>query len=68
MTCQNKMEAGEIHRCNRCGLCLAVCPVYGQRPQESLSPRAKVQLIKHYALQELAPSLQLRDIVSQCLM
>lgn len=63
-----KVRASETDRCNKCGLCLSVCPVYGQKRQESLSPRAKVQLIRHYAEQDLASSPALHQIVSQCLM
>lgn len=68
MSRPDKIEAREVHHCNKCGLCLNVCPVYGHKRQESLSPRAKVQLIKHYAEKDLESSSELRQIVSQCLM
>jgi len=68
MSGKAKVEAIETDRCNKCGLCLSVCPVYGEERQESLSPRAKVQLIRHYAEHDLESSPELRQIVSQCLM
>ena len=68
MSNKPKVPTNETVRCNKCGLCLSICPVYGQERQESLSPRAKVQLIKHYAEQDLESSSELRQIVSQCLM
>jgi glycolate oxidase iron-sulfur subunit len=45
-----------------------VCPVYRQDNEEGCSPRAKVQLAKHYALEELASSDRLNSLVNRCLM
>jgi len=62
------MESEEVHRCGKCGICLQVCPVYLQVLDESAGPRAKIQLIKHYAEHSLDTSENLREIVSRCLM
>ncbi|UCF91517.1 MAG: (Fe-S)-binding protein [Desulfobacterales bacterium] len=62
------MEAEEVHRCVKCGLCLVTCPVYQELREESASPRAKVQLIKHYAARDLPTSPHLSELVSRCLM
>ena len=62
------MESNEVYRCGKCGICLQVCPVYEQLRDESASPRAKVQLIRHYAEHSLATSKKLNQIVSRCLM
>jgi glycolate oxidase iron-sulfur subunit len=61
-----KTEA--IHSCNKCGLCLLTCPVYQETKEETHSPRAKVQLIKHYVQNDLPASYSLQNIVSKCLM
>ena len=62
------MKADEVYQCNKCGLCLSTCPVYGESLDEKSSPRAKVQLIKHYAEQDLASSNYLSGIIGSCLM
>jgi glycolate dehydrogenase iron-sulfur subunit len=64
----NKMDAKEAYDCGRCGLCLLTCPVYQNTIEESFSPRAKVQLSKYYAENNLPGSPHLKDIMSQCLM
>lgn len=62
------MNAEEVYQCGKCGSCLASCPVYLQLRDETASPRAKVQLIKHYAEQDLSSSGNLSDVVNRCLM
>lgn len=62
------MDSKEAYRCGKCGICLQTCPVYKQMMDETVSPRAKVQLIKHYAEKSLPSSAHLNDIVSCCLM
>ena len=44
----NPLEAyaEEIIRCNKCGLCLAACPVYDVRRDEALAPRGLLRLIR----------------------
>ncbi len=62
------MIAEEVHHCNKCGLCLSTCPVFRETREESVSPRAKVQLIRHYAEEGLPTSPRLNDLVHRCLM
>jgi len=62
------VNADEVYQCNKCGLCLSTCPVYRESLEEMSSPRAKVQLIKHYAEKDLASSSYLSEIIGSCLM
>jgi len=62
------MNIEDVHKCAKCGLCLINCPVYKEVLDESNSPRAKIQLIKHYAEHDLASSKNLNELVSKCLM
>lgn len=57
-----------VQNCGKCGLCLNVCPVYKIIKEESVSPRAKLQLIKAYENDTMASSPILKQIVSKCLM
>jgi len=57
-----------LQNCGKCGLCLNVCPVYKILKEEQTSPRAKLQLIKGYDNNTIAPSPLLKEIVSKCLM
>jgi len=67
-TDKNEMKHEEVFQCSKCGACLTTCPVYDQLREEAAAPRAKVQLIRHYAEKELPPSKYLNDIVNRCLM
>ena len=62
------MDAEGTYRCGKCGACLTVCPVYREIRDETASPRAKVQLIKHYAEKNLSGSPHLGTLVNRCLM
>lgn len=57
-----------IHHCNKCGLCLAACPVYREVLLESLSPRGKVQLSRKLLEGDLEITPRMREILSQCLL
>ena len=57
-----------IFHCNKCGLCLAACPVYKELLLESASPRGKVQLTKHVLEGDLDLSPRMREILSHCLL
>lgn len=63
-----KIKHEEVFQCSKCGACLAVCPVYHHLKEEASAPRAKLQLIGHYAENELPPSEYLNQIVNRCLM
>jgi len=62
------LKAPEVLQCSKCGACLPVCPVYRQKMEEGASPRAKVQLSKHYTEQNLATSNHLSTLINRCLM
>ena len=62
------LQAPEVLQCSKCGACLPVCPVYLQKMEEGASPRAKVQLSKHYTEQNLGTSSHLSTLINRCLM
>ncbi len=57
-----------IHHCNKCGLCMAACPVYNELLLEPASPRGKVQLSRHLLQGDLELSPRVKEILSQCLL
>ncbi|MCP4680895.1 MAG: (Fe-S)-binding protein [Desulfobacterales bacterium] len=62
------MKADDIYNCGKCGLCLITCPVYKEVLSESISPRAKIQLIRHYTEKGLSSSSSLNNCIKTCLM
>lgn len=54
--------------CGKCGICLAVCPVYKVLKEEQASPRARIQLIRAYEDKKLPSSPILKELISKCLM
>lgn len=54
--------------CGKCGICLAVCPVYRVLREEQASPRARIQLIKAFNGKKLESSPLLKELISKCLM
>ena len=57
-----------MHRCIKCGLCLAACPVYKNLLEETAAPRGKVQLLKTLQRGGLVSSRHLEEIASRCLL
>jgi glycolate oxidase iron-sulfur subunit len=57
-----------VYHCNKCGLCLASCPVYKEELIEHASPRGKVQLIRYILEGELDISPRMKEILSKCLL
>ena len=57
-----------VYHCNKCGLCMAVCPVYKELLLESTSPRGKVQLSKSILEGNLELTERMKDILSKCLL
>ncbi len=57
-----------VGNCGKCGICLAVCPVYKVLKEEQASPRARIRLIKAFREGRLASSPLLKELVSRCLM
>lgn len=64
----DNLIAPEVHHCSKCGACLHVCPVYLQKMEEGVSPRAKVQLSRRYTEKNLVTSSHLNSLVNHCLM
>jgi glycolate oxidase iron-sulfur subunit len=58
----------QIQRCNRCGSCLAVCPVYEVLLQEMNSPRGKMALASTVTEGASLISSHMTEILSQCLL
>jgi heterodisulfide reductase subunit D len=58
----------EFSQCNKCGLCLAACPVCKELLLEKYSPRGKIQLARYYSQGDLALTDHYRDIFSKCLL
>jgi len=54
--------------CGKCGICLAVCPVYKVLKEEHASPRARIQLIRALRDKKLSLTPLLKELVSKCLM
>jgi heterodisulfide reductase subunit D len=66
MTLENMVD--EFSQCNKCGLCLANCPVCKELLLEKFSPRGKIQLARYYSQGALEISDHYRDIFSKCLL
>ncbi len=62
------MSGSNQARCGKCGVCLAVCPVYKALMKEQDSPRARIQLIKAYESGRLPSSKLLKELINKCLM
>ena len=58
--------AEEIIRCNRCGLCLAACPVYDVRRDEAVAPRGLLRLTRALYDGELSPSRDYAQRLYSC--
>lgn len=57
-----------VANCNKCGICLSVCPVYAVMKEEQNSPRARIHLAEIFGSGKLAGSKLLKDLLSRCLM
>ncbi len=53
--------------CERCGRCLAVCPVYGVERIETLSPRGRLDLISGVQAGEFASGPRYAEALFSCL-
>jgi len=58
----------EFYQCNKCGLCLAACPVGKELLLEKYTPRGKIQLARFSRNGNLEISERLRDIFTECLL
>lgn len=58
--------ADEIVRCNKCGFCLATCPVYDVRRDEAIAPRGLLRLIRALYEGQLSPSADYAQRLFSC--
>ncbi len=58
--------AEEIIRCNRCGFCLATCPVYDVRRDEAIAPRGLLRLVRALYEGQLSPSANYAQRLFSC--
>jgi glycolate oxidase iron-sulfur subunit len=62
-------EAGKrVGRCDRCGTCLTVCPLFGVKGVEATSARGKNAVTRALAAGGIAPTREALDIVNFCLL
>jgi glycolate oxidase iron-sulfur subunit len=62
-------EAGSmVSRCDRCGTCLPVCPLFGVKGVEATSARGKNAIARALAGGGIEPTREALDIVNFCLL
>ena len=57
-----------LWRCNKCGACTAVCPLYQETVKEGMAARGKLALLEAVVDGALAPSQGLRHRIEDCLL
>lgn len=57
-----------LWRCNKCGACTAVCPLYQETVNEGMAARGKLALLEAIVDGALAPSRTLRQKIEDCLL
>ncbi len=57
-----------LWRCNKCGACTAVCPLYQETVNEGMAARGKLALLEAVVDGALAPSQALRQKIEDCLL
>ena len=62
-------EAGNsVSRCDRCGTCLPVCPLFGVKGVEATSARGKNTIARALAEGGIVPTREVLDVVNFCLL
>ncbi|MBN2439415.1 MAG: (Fe-S)-binding protein [Deltaproteobacteria bacterium] len=62
-------QAGEmVSRCDRCGTCLPVCPLFGVKGVEATSARGKNTIARALAAGGIEPTREALDTVNFCLL
>ena len=62
-------EAGKmVSRCDRCGACLPVCPLFGVKGVEATGARGKNTIARALADGGIEPTRELLDVVNFCLL
>jgi glycolate oxidase iron-sulfur subunit len=57
-----------LWRCNKCGACTAVCPLYQETFHEGMAARGKLALLEAVVDGALGPSRTLRQKIEDCLL
>jgi glycolate oxidase iron-sulfur subunit len=57
-----------LWKCNKCGACTAVCPLYQETVNEGMAARGKLALLEAVVDGALAPSRTLRQKIEDCLL
>jgi glycolate oxidase iron-sulfur subunit len=57
-----------LWKCNKCGACTAVCPLYQETVNEGMAARGKLALLEAVVDGALAPSQALRQRIEDCLL
>ena len=57
-----------LWKCNKCGACTAMCPLYQQTVQEGMVARGKLALLEAVVEKRLRPSRVLRERLEDCLL
>lgn len=57
-----------LWKCNKCGACTAVCPLYQETVNEGMAARGKLALLEAVVDGALAPSRALRQRIEDCLL
>ncbi|MDF2500163.1 MAG: lutA 2 [Anaerosporomusa subterranea] len=72
MTDTNKQRLQEIHeiasKCDRCGSCLLVCPVYSVNSKEACGARGMVNAARALTKGGIAPESEILESVDYCLL
>lgn len=57
----------EIRSCSRCGLCMAICPVYQITKNDCTSPRGKLILLYEIFKKNIKPSKKIKSYMNMCI-
>jgi len=58
----------DLSQCVRCGGCKASCPTYQELPQEAMSARGRIMLLRALVSGEIKPSAALNDRIFSCIL
>src|SRR4030043_1773439 len=56
----------EVAKCNRCGFCLAVCPIYSVKGKESATPRGKNAIIRAVIEGKIGWTPEIEETLFRC--
>ena len=56
----------EVAKCNRCGFCLAVCPIYSVKGKESATPRGKNAILRAVIEGKISWTPEIEETLFRC--